>query len=183
MVRYGEVVKKAPDSLVESCLVHVLDTGLHGLSLRPLGAAVGVSDRMLMYHFGSKDGLISQVVALANRRLIEHVGVIRSDDTAPVSATVRRAWTYLTSAEGAKISGLYLDLCSLSARDPARWAPALRDLRASWIAAIGSSEANPDLQRLVVGAVDGLLLDRLTTGDFDRVDAALDALLSLLESA
>ena len=41
---------------------HVLIHGLTHASLRPLAAAVGTSDRMLIYHFGSKDGVIGALL-------------------------------------------------------------------------------------------------------------------------
>ena len=41
---------------------HVLDHGLAGLSLRPLAKAAGTSDRMLIYHFGSKDALVEALL-------------------------------------------------------------------------------------------------------------------------
>lgn len=42
---------------------HVLDHGLTAASLRPLAKAAGTSDRMLIYHFGSKDALIASLLA------------------------------------------------------------------------------------------------------------------------
>ena len=41
---------------------HVLEHGLEGLSLRPLAKAAGTSDRMLIYHFGSKDALVEALL-------------------------------------------------------------------------------------------------------------------------
>ena len=41
---------------------HVLVHGLNNASLRPLAQAVGTSDRMLIYHFGSKEGLIDALL-------------------------------------------------------------------------------------------------------------------------
>lgn len=41
---------------------HVLSHGLTHASLRPLAQAVGTSDRMLIYHFGSKDGVIGALL-------------------------------------------------------------------------------------------------------------------------
>jgi AcrR family transcriptional regulator len=55
-------------SLLEGMAAHVLEHGLSGASLRPLARAAGTSDRMLIYHFGSKDGLIeSLLIHLAAR--------------------------------------------------------------------------------------------------------------------
>ena len=41
---------------------HVLAHGLNDASLRPLARAAGTSDRMLIYHFGSKDALIAALL-------------------------------------------------------------------------------------------------------------------------
>ncbi|MFZ1741447.1 MAG: TetR/AcrR family transcriptional regulator [Pontixanthobacter sp.] len=46
---------------------HVLEHGLSDASLRPMAKAAGTSDRMLLYHFGSKDRLVEALlVFLAN---------------------------------------------------------------------------------------------------------------------
>lgn len=41
---------------------HVLANGLNAASLRPLAKAASTSDRMLIYHFGSKDRLIAALL-------------------------------------------------------------------------------------------------------------------------
>ena len=48
--------------LLDTVTDHVLERGLIDLTLRPLAAAIGTSDRMLIYHFGSRDALVSAVV-------------------------------------------------------------------------------------------------------------------------
>jgi AcrR family transcriptional regulator len=48
--------------LLDALAAHVLEHGLNTASLRPLAAAAGTSDRMLIYHFGSKDGLIAALL-------------------------------------------------------------------------------------------------------------------------
>ena len=49
---------------------YVLEHGLIGLSLRPLAAALGTSDRMLLYHFGTKDDLVAAVLRESNDRAV-----------------------------------------------------------------------------------------------------------------
>ena len=41
---------------------HMLEHGVNTASLRPLAQAADTSDRMLIYHFGSKDALIAEVL-------------------------------------------------------------------------------------------------------------------------
>ncbi len=55
------------DSLLPLLAAHVLAEGLGQASLRPLARAAGTSDRMLLYHFGSKEGLISDLLGFIAR--------------------------------------------------------------------------------------------------------------------
>lgn len=53
----------ARDQLLDALMVCVTTSGLGGRSLRQLAAALGTSHRMLIYHFGSRAGLIDEVVS------------------------------------------------------------------------------------------------------------------------
>jgi AcrR family transcriptional regulator len=59
------------EALAEAATDYVLQNGIAGLSLRPLAAALGTSDRMLLYHFGSKDALVAGVIERSNGRSVE----------------------------------------------------------------------------------------------------------------
>ena len=50
------------ETLLPRLAAHVLEHGLAGASLRPLARAAGTSDRMLIYHFGSKDALVAALL-------------------------------------------------------------------------------------------------------------------------
>lgn len=50
------------DAMVQAMVGHVLQHGLADASLRPLARAAGTSDRMLIYHFGSKQDLIAEIL-------------------------------------------------------------------------------------------------------------------------
>lgn len=50
------------ESLLPPLMAHVLEHGLGQASLRPLARAAGTSDRMLIYHFGSKEALIADLL-------------------------------------------------------------------------------------------------------------------------
>ena len=76
--------------LLDQVTDHVLEHGLIGLTLRPLAAAIGTSDRMLIYHFGSRDALVSAVVAGATERAVACIEALPS---APgVRAAVNTLW-------------------------------------------------------------------------------------------
>ena len=50
------------ETLLPLLAAHVLQNGLADASLRPLAKAAGTSDRMLIYHFGTKDALVAAVL-------------------------------------------------------------------------------------------------------------------------
>ena len=52
----------AREALLDKCVAHLLETGFGNLSLREIAAGAGTSHRMLIYHFGSRDGLLAAVV-------------------------------------------------------------------------------------------------------------------------
>lgn len=50
------------DRLLSDMAAHVLRNGLADATLRPLARAAGTSDRMLIYHFGTKDALVAALL-------------------------------------------------------------------------------------------------------------------------
>jgi AcrR family transcriptional regulator len=82
-------------ALAEAATDHVLEHGLLGLSLRPLAAALGTSDRMLLYHFADKDDLVATVLRVANDRSVREVEGL--PDGTDVEAAVHLLWGALTT--------------------------------------------------------------------------------------
>jgi AcrR family transcriptional regulator len=78
------------DELLDQVTDHVLRHGLIGLTLRPVAHATGTSDRMLIYHFGDRDGLVSAVVVRATERATAAVDVLPAATT--VRSAVNRLW-------------------------------------------------------------------------------------------
>ncbi|GLW08912.1 TetR family transcriptional regulator [Microtetraspora sp. NBRC 13810] len=174
--------------LAAGVLDYVLEHGLIGLSLRPLAAALNTSDRMLIYHFGSKEGLVGEALALAQQRLATSIAP-PGPEVDTVAALVRYLWSALGDVSGAQATRLYLDLSVLATQDPARWRAAVERLRSPWreplrmgLVAFGIEEKEaPALADLILGTLDGLALDRLVAGDPARADAAAAAFADLLE--
>src|SRR5260221_4702203 len=54
--------------LLEKTMSYVSKYGVADLTLRQLAEAVGTSHRMLVYHFGSKEGLVTEGVREVERR-------------------------------------------------------------------------------------------------------------------
>ena len=124
------------DDLLDQVTDHVLEHGLIGLTLRPLAAAIGTSDRMLIYHFHSRDALVSDVVARATARAVGEVEAL--PDAPTVRSAVNRLWRAYCEQPLSSMLTLYCQAAAsgLIGEEPYRsdarasnelWAAALRD--------------------------------------------------------
>jgi AcrR family transcriptional regulator len=77
--------------LLLAMAAHVRGTGLSGASLRPLARAAGTSDRMLIYHFGSKDRLIAALLAHLSDEMLGALGAALPPRPAASEAACLRA--------------------------------------------------------------------------------------------
>lgn len=122
------------EDLLDRVTDHALAHGLVGLTLRPVAAAVGTSDRMLVYHFGSRDGLVSAVVARAGEHsvaVVEGLSPARS-----VRAAVNRLWAAYGEEPLAGCMHLYVQAAATGLFGSE---PYLSEARASnerWVAAL-----------------------------------------------
>jgi len=76
------------EELLELAYAYVREHGLAQLSLRPLAAATGSSPRVLLFLFGSKEGLIRALLARARR---DELRLLAETDSARPSAGPSRA--------------------------------------------------------------------------------------------
>src|ERR1700750_3094361 len=80
--------------LLELAYEYVLANGLTDLSLRPLAAAIGSSPRVLLFLFGSKDGLVRALLARARDDEVSLLATIPPGDLAATGAAV---WSWLSN--------------------------------------------------------------------------------------
>jgi AcrR family transcriptional regulator len=102
--------------------------GLIGLSLRPLAAVLGTSDRMLLYHFGSKDELVADVLRTSNERSVAEVAALAP--SADLRSAVHDLWAV---SENDQCNRLYVEAAALGmfGRDP--YASVVREANALWL--------------------------------------------------
>ena len=170
------MTRPGPDrtALLDALAAHVLEHGLNSASLRPLAAAAGTSDRMLIYHFGSKDGLIAALLRhLADRMQVGLTAALPAGPFASEAELLEAVVGLMRSAPFKPYTRLWFDIVSAAAQGQAAHRAAGReiiDLYCDWIAARhpDGPEAAPRLLALVEGI---LVLDAL--GQSGLADAAM----------
>jgi AcrR family transcriptional regulator len=177
--------ESARDRLLREVMVYARTHGLGEVSLRALAAAVGTSHRMLLYHFGSREGLVAAVVAKVEEQQREVMRALSSAwATDPVAAN-RQFWAGLTDPRQHENERLFFEAVALALRGRPGTGSLRETLVEPWLAAfvdagrgLGIDEADVRLDaRVGMALARGLLLDLLVTGDKDGVDAAMERFL------
>jgi AcrR family transcriptional regulator len=185
----GESTRRA--ELVARLLEYSAAHGLSNMSLRPVAAAVGSSPRVLLYFFGSKEGLIREVLATSRARQMKLVEEWLREGEPPGEGSLERLWEWLKDPAHADLERLFFESYgrSLNDRDGA-WADFGKDSVADWLPFVarmlGSEHERPAppesmaMPTLALAVLRGLLLDLIATGDAQRVQSAFDLLCELV---
>jgi len=179
--------KATPKEKALAAVVGVaLADGIADKSLRAIAEAAGTSHRMLIHHFGSREGLLVAVIQEVEARQRAALSDLSGDlAAAPGAEPVDLGpifWERLRSPALAPQERLFFEVYG-QALQGRRWArPLLDGIVENWVgpvaamleAAVGvSPETARVIARLYVAVGRGLLLDVLATGEDQEVDAAM----------
>jgi AcrR family transcriptional regulator len=183
-------MEPAPDRRTE-LLAKIVDAlladGVAELSLRPLAERVGTSARLLIYHFETKENLIACALAevrlRVERALREHAARER-----PVSlrASLLMFWDWAIAEPNQRYFRLLFEVDGLSMYGRLRLSTETRrDGPSVWLSLIDKAAMRLPRDEglfsarstLIMGALNGLLQDFLSTGDRARTTAALVELI------
>src|ERR1700730_195414 len=84
------------EKLLAAVMDHVVAHGLGELSLRELAAAIGTSHRMLIYHFGSKEGLFVEVIRAVEAAQRAFLTELATEPGITPAEEIRRIWRHLS---------------------------------------------------------------------------------------
>ena len=125
------------DELLERAYAYVLEHGLVAMSLRPLAAAIGSSPRVLLYLFGSKDGLTRALLARARADELAALDGLEGD----LPAVARALWDWLASPGHRGVLALWLEGYSRSLIEPdGPWAGFARSTVEDWLALLAAAQ-------------------------------------------
>ena len=176
--------------LLDAAYGWVLTHGLADMSLRPLAEAIGSSPRVLLYLFGSKDGLVR---ALLGRSRADQLRVLEDlPDDAGLAAVVEGVWRWLSAQEHRPLLRLWLEAYSRSVTgQPGPWEGFALDTVNDWDLLLAAHQPSSVIstpegaaeRALVLAVLRGALLDLLATGDARRTGAAVASHLRALSRA
>ncbi len=150
-------------------------TGFGQLSLREIAAGVGTSHRMLIYHFGSREGLLAAIVGRIEAEQRAALDTLNQADLTNLDIA-RVFWQRLSDPSLAPAERLFFEIY-VQALHGREWTDGFRAaVIDAWERPLADAFAGlPDgaaRARLSLAVSRGLLLDLLLTGDRGAVDAA-----------
>jgi AcrR family transcriptional regulator len=177
------------ERLLAAAIEHLAEDGSHDLSLRSIAAAIGTSHRMLNYHFGSRNGLLTAIVSELEHRQREFMATVLLDREATPGQLVWRMWEQVADERLWPYERLFFEMSGRALQgDPD--AQALRsELVDPWLVSVDALSERAGLTpaqgraeaRLAIAVTRGLLLDLLATGDRAGADEAMRRFVAQLE--
>lgn len=168
--------------LIDACTDHALEHGLPD-RLGPFVAATGTSSRMLIYHFGTRDGLLRAVLERARERQVEtFTELLRVRPEDRYTATLSNAWSAMSGPQGLPYLRMFGRLHD-AAGGPL-WPGFRRIATTDWLAPLEEglrSIGRPELATVVLAVIRGLLMDLDATGDAVRTDRAFRDFLAAID--
>jgi AcrR family transcriptional regulator len=184
-------VRPARNRLLDAAVDYVVANGVSGLTLRALADAIGTSHRMLIYHFGSKEGLLVAViraVEAAQRQFF--AALVAADPGLAPGDGIRQMWRHFTDPSLGPHERLFFEIYGQALQGRPGTGGLLDDIVDAWIEPIAAyaiergvpaDTARADA-RLSIAVTRGLLLDLLATGNRAAVDAALERYIAQYEA-
>lgn len=181
MTRHPDSDRKP--ALVEQILDYLLDKPLTSLSFRTLATALDVSTFTLVYHFGSRAELVSDIVAAISTREIEIADDLRQAPPTLDSYLDGQivSWEWAIHPRNIRLQRLEFEAALLEAHDPeshtftrglyARW----QEMGRRTLRELGLSEEDAEAEsRLAVDTFFGLQYDLVLNGDVDGATIAFN---------
>jgi AcrR family transcriptional regulator len=179
----------ARQRLLDAAIAHVSENGFSDLSLRALAASLGTSHRMLIHHFGSKEGLWVEIVKAVEARQREILVDILPEPEAPIGVAMRAWWKHISDPSLWPNERLFFEIYGQALQRRPHTAALLDGIVDSWIEPIAQLSIDRGIPpraarahaRLGVAVTRGLLLDLVATQDVAAVDDAMDAFIEIYE--
>jgi AcrR family transcriptional regulator len=173
--------------LLERAIDHIATRGLSDLSLRELAAAIGTSHRMLIHHFGSKEGLWVEVIRAVEAQQRAALPDVLPEPSDDLAAAMRAWWAHISDPALWPNERLFFEIYGQALQGRPGTTALLDGIVETWLeptaAAYVERGMEPDaaraLGRLGIAVTRGLLLDLLATGDRAGTTAAMEAWIAL----
>lgn len=170
--------------LLDDLIGYLVKHGLADLSLRPMAAAIGTSARLLIFHFGTKERLLQEVLEEMQVRLqASFTAMAQAGRKVPL---LRMFWDWALTEPNYAMLRLLYQLHLLAAQSPKTYGRYLKRNSLNWMelirAALPPDQRDPHFATLLGAVFDGLFIEYMSTGDKRRTTETLDRFIRMVQA-
>ena len=161
--------KHTKADILEGALAAAFEDGLSQLTFGRVAKRLGISDRIVVYYFPTKDDLIGEVLYAMGAELQATLAPIFTTPASDHIELLRTAWPILATAESDPVFALFFEAGGLATtgREPFRTlVPQLMEAWIEWAADFvkGTPTRRRAEAEVAIAMLDGLLLVRQLAG-------------------
>ncbi|MGI9600641.1 MAG: TetR/AcrR family transcriptional regulator [Acidimicrobiales bacterium] len=161
--------KHSREEILTGALDAAVDDGLSQLTFGRLAKRLGVSDRIIVYYFPTKEELVSEVLVVMGLRLQDVLAQAFASTATDHVELVRAAWPVLARPEIDPIFALFFEVNGLAAAGREPYRTLVTALVHDWITLLaefftGSARRRRTEAETAIALLDGLLLLRQLSG-------------------
>lgn len=175
--------------LLDRIVDYVMRSGLADLSLRPLAKAVRSSPRVLLYYFGSKGELVTEILVRAGeRQRVIFMSLPRNPQS--YEETMRAAWSVVSAPGQEPLFRLFFETYGLALQNRKQFARFLDRVVENWLDYLAAPALRDGYNQndaraiatIMIAGFRGFLLDLCTTRDRKRIDRAVELWIKALDA-
>lgn len=171
--------------LLSAALDYIRTREAPDFSLREIAAAIGTSHRMLVYHFGSREGLLIEIVRSFEAEQLERLNALLEDDARPLMQRLQEMWRAFCSPTMWPREKLFFEIYGYALQGKGETTAFLHELVDAWLAPLETIAAGIGVESderrasagLLLAVTRGLLLSLLASGNLHEVDASMQHFL------
>src|SRR5437588_10768226 len=119
-----------PGELRNAIIRYLIRHGITGLSLRPLAKALGCTPRVLLYHFGSKEKMVIEILAQIRDRQRASYDRVQAPSFAEAC---KRIWKRMSAPESEPLFRLFFETYGMALQHPRLYEVFLHDTIEEWL--------------------------------------------------
>jgi AcrR family transcriptional regulator len=175
------------DLLLNKVVAFAAAEGVAGRSLREIATGTGTSHRMLLYHFGSHEGLLAAVVGVVEAQQRAAMAAMTATARTPRDLMLE-LWHQVSSTDRRPSVRLFFSVFGLAVQGVPGTESLLAGLTGPWLAEGAAAaerlglQLDPTQLRLAVAVARGLLLDLVAGTDAADVHASYQLFVEMLDS-
>jgi AcrR family transcriptional regulator len=165
------------DRLIESCLSAFIAAGTLDLSLDQLSKEVGISKRMLIHYFGSREVIEQNALALLEDRLRDRFRVERFPSGVTLGTVVTALWEQSTAPESRGALQVIMDVSRRGWSGSVRAKSFYAAQQRLWVDLLLKYLPDPQAVEELLQLFQGAILVYLVTGDREQGRRALKRMI------